>query len=56
MKLNRNDNLELKEKILNMAPYERKQLGINKSTLWYIKKNLTEGKNLKIYDKVLLKI
>ena len=56
IKLNRNDNLELREKILSMTPYERKQLGINKSTLWHIKKNLSEGKTPKIYEKILLKI
>ncbi len=36
--------------------YERKRLGINKSTLWYIKKNLLEDKTTKIYEKILLKI
>jgi len=56
MKLNRDDNLELREKILNMTMQERKRLGINKSTLWYIKKNLGEGKTPKIYEKILLKI
>ena len=45
MKVNRNDNLELREKILNMTPEEMKGLGINKSTLWHIRKNLSEGKN-----------
>ena len=54
--LNRNDNLELREKILNMTPDDRKRLGINKSTLWYIQKNLSEGKIPKIYEKILLKI
>ena len=56
MKLNRNDNLELKEKILNMTPEERKQLGINKSTLWNIQRNLSQGKTPKIYEKILLKL
>ena len=56
MRLNRNDNLELREKILSMTPDERKKLGINKSTLWYIKKNLSEGKTSKTYEKILLKI
>ena len=56
MKLNRNDNLELREKVLNMTTDERKELGINKSTLWYIKKNLSEGKISKIYEKIFLKI
>jgi len=56
MRLNRNDNLELRDKILNMTTDERKQLGINKSTLWYIKKNLSEGKTSKIYEKILTRI
>ena len=56
IKLNRTDNLELRDKILKMTTDERRQLGINKSTLWYIKKNLSEGKIPKIYEKILLKI
>ena len=56
IKLSRNDNLELKKKILNMTPDERKELRINKSTLWYIKKNLAEGKTSKIYEKILVKL
>ena len=56
MNLNRNDNLELREKILNMTAEERKQLGINKSTLWYLKKGLSEGKSPKIYKKLILKM
>ena len=56
MKLNRTDNVELREKILSMTVDERKELGINKSTLWYIKRNLSEGKTPKIYQKILLKI
>ncbi|MDH3780568.1 MAG: hypothetical protein OES15_06900 [Nitrosopumilus sp.] len=54
--MNRNGNVELREKILSMTPDERKKAGINKSTLWYIKKNLSEGKSPKIYEKILLKI
>ena len=56
MKLNRNDDVGLKEKILKMTSEERKRLGINKSTLWYIKKNLSEGRIPEIYEKILLKI
>jgi CRISPR-associated protein Cas1 len=56
IKLIGNDNLELKEKILSMTPDERKTLGINKSTLWHIRKNFSEGKTPKIYEKILLKI
>ena len=56
MKLNRNNDIELREKILSMTSDQRKQLGINKSTLWYIKKGLSEGKSPKIYEKILFKI
>ncbi|MDH3203303.1 MAG: CRISPR-associated endonuclease Cas1 [Nitrosopumilus sp.] len=54
--LARNDVTNLREKIESMTPEERKQLGINKSTLWYLKKNLQDNKSFKIYDKVLSKI
>ena len=56
MKLNKNYNLKLRERILNMTTEERKRLGINKSTLWHIKKNFAGGKTSKIYEKILLKI
>jgi len=56
IKLDRKDNLKLKEKILNMTPEERKRLGVNKSTLWYMQKSLKEGKTIDLYDKVLSKI
>lgn len=46
----------LKEKILTMTPEERKAKDINKSTLWYQKKMLKEGKAIKVYDKVRVKI
>jgi len=39
-----------------MTHDERKQLGINKSTLLYVQKNLKEGKTISMYDKVLSKI
>lgn len=54
MKIPRNDPIELQQKILAMPPAERRRLGINKSTLWYQKKNLTYGK-IKIYDKIISK-
>lgn len=56
MKIERNDYLKLRERILSMTLDETKKLGINKSTLWYIKKNLSEGKTPKIYERILLKI
>ena len=56
IKINRNDKTERRDKLLTMTPEERRKLGINRNTLWYIKKNLTEGKKITIYDKVLEKI
>ena len=56
IKLERNDNVEIKEKILNMTPQQRKELGINKSTLWYMKNNITQKKKIRVYSKVKNKI
>jgi len=39
-----------------MTTEERKELGINKLTLWKIKKNPSEGKTPKIYEKILTRI
>ena len=56
IEVERSDSKEIRQKILNMSLDERKRLGINKSTLWYQKKKLTEGKKINIYTKVLSKI
>lgn len=50
------DTITLKNKIMKMTYDERKRLGIGKGTLWYMKKNISNGKNIKIYDKVLSKL
>jgi CRISPR-associated protein Cas1 len=54
--IKRNDDNKTKEYILNLTSEQRKALGINKSTLWYIQKNLRDGKKVKLYDKVRSKI
>jgi len=60
IQIEREDSLDIREKISKMTPEQRKKLGINKSTLWYMKKNLKKnlksGKNIKIYDKTWSKI
>jgi len=56
LEINRDDTILLKEKLLSMTPEQRKRLGINKSTLWYIKRNLESKDKIKIYDKVLDKV
>ena len=52
----RDDSLEMREQILSITPEERKRLGINKSTLWYQKRNLRNGKSIRIYNKVRSKL
>ena len=56
MKLNRNNDVELRERNLNMSQEEQEKLGINKLTIWYIKKNVSEGKTPRIYKKILTRI
>ena len=55
LKIRRNDSIELRQLILATTPAERKMLGINKSTLWYQKKQMAQGKKVKVYRKVLSK-
>ena len=49
MEISRNDNVELRNRIMEITPKERKKLGINKSTLWYRQKAIKESKKIKIY-------
>lgn len=56
VKLSRDDDLKLREFILNMRPEERRRLAINRNTLWYMRENLKKGKRIKVYDKVKSKI
>jgi len=37
-------------------PEKRKELKINKSTLWYQQKKIKEGKTLKVYNKTNVRI
>ncbi|MCV0411172.1 CRISPR-associated endonuclease Cas1 [Nitrosopumilus sp.] len=54
--IQRDDTSKLREKILSLTPDDRRKLGINKSTLWYIKKNISDGKTAKIYEKIIYKL
>ena len=51
VKIDRNDDIEVRDKILSITPAERKRLKINKSTLWYRQKAIKDGKKIKIYTK-----
>lgn len=39
-------------KIFNITPEEQRKLGLRRNTLWYMKKNIKEGKRIKIYRKI----
>lgn len=56
IQIQRDDDVALRERILNMSIEERKRLGISKTTLWHQKKNLMGGKRIRVYDKTIAKI
>jgi hypothetical protein len=43
-------------KVASLTPQDRKRLGINKFTLWYMQKHVREGKRIKVYGKVMGKL
>jgi CRISPR-associated protein Cas1 len=51
IEIKRNDEIEQRDRILKITPEERIRLGINKSTIWYMQKNIREGKRIKLYKK-----
>ena len=55
-KIKREDSTDVRSKVLSLTPDDRKRLGINKSTLWYMQKHIKEGKRIKVYSKVIGKI
>ena len=54
--IKRDDNTDIRNKVLSLTPQDRKRLGINKSTLWYMQKHVREGRKIKVYGKVMGKI
>ena len=54
--IKRNDNSQIRERIISIDPEKRKELKLNKSTLWYQHKKIKEGKTIKIYNKTKVKI
>lgn len=56
VKCQRNVDMELCEKLLNIQLKDAKKLGLNRSTLWYIQKNIREGKKIELYEKVKAKL
>jgi hypothetical protein len=56
IEMKRNDNSQVRDKIMSIDPEKRKELKINKSTLWYQQKKIKEGKTLKVYNKKRVRI
>jgi CRISPR-associated protein Cas1 len=56
IEIKRNDNSQIRERIMSIDPEKRKELKINKSMLWYQQKNIKEGKIIKVYNKTKMKI
>ena len=56
IEIKRNDNSQVRDKIMSIDPKKRKELKINKSTLWYQQKKIKEGKTLKVYNKTRVMI
>jgi CRISPR-associated protein Cas1 len=55
IEIKRNDNFQVRNKIMSIDPEKRKELKISKSTLWYQQKKIKEGKTIKIYRKTVCK-
>jgi hypothetical protein len=54
--ISRNDDIERRNKIMSIDPERRKELKINKSTLWYQQKKIKKGKTIKMYRKTNVRI
>lgn len=52
VKLERNDNYELRQKILGMSQTKASKLGIGKSELHYLRKKAKSDKPFKVYNKI----
>jgi len=56
IEIKRNDNFQVRDKIMSIDPGKRKELKINKSTLWYQQKKIKREKTIKIHNKTRRKI
>jgi CRISPR-associated protein Cas1 len=56
LNIKREDRIELRDRIASLTAEDRKRLGLNKSTLWYMQKKIKEGKKIKVYGKVMGKM
>jgi CRISPR-associated protein Cas1 len=52
----REDTQALRKKILNLSGPEARRLGLNKSTLHYLRKRARDRKPFRVYEPVLAKL
>jgi len=56
IEIKRNDNSQIRDRIMSINSEKRKELKINKSTLWYQQKKIKEGKTIKVYNKTKVRM
>lgn len=56
VQVRRNDDLDLRSRIMNMTIEERRSIGLARNTYFYMKRNLKTGKKIQIYGKVMEKL
>lgn len=54
--IQRNDTTPVRERIMSIGSDKRKELKINKSTLWYQQRKIKEGRPVKVYGKTKVRI
>jgi CRISPR-associated protein Cas1 len=54
--LARQDNQEIRERVLSLSQGEAKELGIGKSELHYLRRKASTGQSFRLYQKVMEKI
>ena len=56
IEIKRNDNSQVRDRIMSIDPEKRKESKINKSTLWYQQKKIKEEGTIKLYNKIKVRI
>lgn len=56
LRFKREDDFEIRQKILGLSYAEGEKLGIGRGCLWYLKQNAKSGKPFKVYEKIREKL
>lgn len=55
-KIVHSDSLEMRKRILELSQKQANEIGISKSTLNYLRKNVKENKSFRVYEKVAARL